>query len=136
MKTAAGTGGHIHFNFASDAAADRYIRMVGAGNAADMGRRATEAAMNAPDPASNVPAAPQAQPQASAPQAAPQAASVPAAAPNVPLTRPDVPAAPDLSPEVLASAMKAGSGGVEDLLRQLLEAVKSRNNPTQAVKTS
>jgi len=135
VKTAAGTGGHVHFNFESDAAADKYLRTVGETSAAQMGRIATDAATAPPTGNAEAPTttAPQSAP---APQAAPQAAATPAPAPQA--SAPATPAAPapePLDPQVLAAAMKTGSGGIEDLLKQLIQVVKQQNNPTPTVKT-
>lgn len=145
VKTAAGTGGHIHFNFESDAAADRYMRQVGNASPAQIGRITTDAAMAAPDgqpggapttapttapsPAQgggNAPAA--AMPQAQAPTPPPTAQSVTQKAP------PATESAQPIDPQVMAAAVKAGSGDQTELLQQILEAIKNQNNPTQVVK--
>jgi len=132
VKTAAGTGGHIHFNFESDTAADKYMRMAGPASAAQMGRVATDAATAAPD--GNA-AAPAAAPQRAAPTASPAPQQTPAPTPTAaPAATPQATSqeAP-LDPQVLASAMKAGSGGVEELLKQLIDVVKRQNTTTPSV---
>lgn len=138
------TGGHIHFNFASDSAADKYLKMAGnsapgtADNAAPDAAQGAEAGTMdtgttpAPD-TSNVP----------------NATPAPSTGPNVPLTRPNVtpdampasptsstppnPTAGTLDPKMMAAAVKAGGDEQTQLLRQIAELLKAQQKP-EAVK--
>lgn len=134
VKTAAGTGGHIHFNFESDAAADKYMRTVGGMSSAQAGRMATDAAMAAP-PTPDQPSGPYPGPTpASAPAAAPAAPQQQASPQQAPSPQGTADAAAVLDPAAMAAAVKAGSGDQTELLQQILNALKSQGNQTPVVK--
>lgn len=142
VKTAAGTGGHIHFNFESDAAADKYMRTVGGMGLAQAGRMATDAAMAAPDGSAQAPTSPMAPPSPAGGANPSAPVQAPAAAPQPTPTGPGANANPQgvadagavLDPKMMAAAVKAGSDDQTRLLQQLVDLMKAQNNPTQVVK--
>lgn len=142
--TANTTGGHVHFNFNSDEAANKFLGKAGPGLTPPAGVQSPTA--GDPSMSPQIPTAPQAPgaaPAAADPMAAipspmaPPTAAAPAPmeAPTAPPMAAPAPAAPaaqaplDMNAlaEILGKAVASGEAGSQQLLSQILDELKKAN---------